>query len=67
VVEVPALRPEESIVLDLVVEDGVVVHPGFFYDFPREAFLVLSLLVDPETFDDGVSRLFDRAAQGVQA
>ena len=27
--------------------EGVLVHPGFFFDFPREAFLVLSLLPAP--------------------
>jgi hypothetical protein len=37
------------------------VHPGFFFDFPREAFLVLSLIVAPVEFDAGVARLLARA------
>jgi hypothetical protein len=61
VVQVPAVRPEEDLVVTLVTEDGVLVHPGFFFDFPREAFLVLSLIVAPVDFDAGVSRLLARA------
>ena len=37
---VPAVRPEEDLVVTLVTDDGVLVHPGFFFDFAREAFLV---------------------------
>ena len=61
VVQVPAVRPEEDLVVTLVTEDGVLVHPGFFFDFPREAFLVLSLIVEPGGFDLGVARLLARA------
>ena len=44
VLRVPATRAEESLVLELLEHDGVLVHPGYFFDFPREAFLVVSLL-----------------------
>ena len=47
VVRVPATRPEESLVLDLLEQDGVLVHPGYFFDFPHEAFVVVSLLPEP--------------------
>ena len=39
--------------LELLTQDHVLVHPGFFFDFEREAFLVVSLLVQPERFDRG--------------
>jgi len=61
VVQVPAIRPEEALVLTLITEDGVLVHPGFFFDFSREAFVVVSLLADPDRFDAGVSRMLARA------
>jgi hypothetical protein len=61
VVQVPATRSEEDLVVALVGDDGVLVHPGYFFDFPREAFLVLSLIVEPARFDEGVSRLLSRA------
>jgi aspartate/methionine/tyrosine aminotransferase len=60
VIRVPATRPEEAIVLDLIERDAVVVHPGYFFDFPNEAFLVVSLLPPPDLFDRGVQLLQDR-------
>jgi hypothetical protein len=60
VMQVPAMQSEESLVLQLLQHDRVLVHPGYFFDFPREAFLVLSLLPRPEVFDRAVSRVLDR-------
>jgi alanine-synthesizing transaminase len=57
VVQVPATQGEDELVARLLEEHGVLVHPGYFFDFPREAFLVLSLLPPPETFADGVDRI----------
>jgi alanine-synthesizing transaminase len=62
VVQVPQLRSEESLVLDLLENDNVLVHPGYFFDFSREAFIVVSLLVDPATFDHSIARVMTRAA-----
>lgn len=61
VLRVPATRSEEELVLELLERDGVLVHPGFFFDFPHEAFLVVSLLPDPAVFAEGVRRVLDRA------
>jgi alanine-synthesizing transaminase len=60
VLRVPATRSEEDIVLDLLVHRDVVVHPGFFFDFPNEAYLVVSLLPPPATFREGIARLLER-------
>jgi alanine-synthesizing transaminase len=57
VLQVPATRTEDEIVARLLEEHGVLVHPGYFFDFPREAFLVLSLLPPPGTFADAVDRI----------
>ena len=62
VVQVPATGSEEALVLALLEKDGVLVHPGYFFDFPREAFIVISLLVEPESFDRAVARVLARAA-----
>lgn len=61
VLRVPSTRPEEDLVLELVEKDGVLAHPGFFFDFPHEAFVVVSLLVAPQTFEEGIRRLLERA------
>ena len=62
VVQVPQIRSEESLVLDLLDKDDVLVHPGYFFDFPREAYLVVSLLVEPGAFDHAIARVVSRAA-----
>jgi alanine-synthesizing transaminase len=63
VLQVPSFRHEEALVLDLVTQHGVLVHPGYFFDFPREAFVVVSLLVAPEEFAAGVARVLARVTE----
>jgi len=53
----PRIRGEEEWSLDLLASCGVLVQPGYFYDFESEAFLVVSLLTAPGVFQEGVSRL----------
>lgn len=62
VVQIPATRTEEEVVLDLLERERVLVHPGYFYDFPREAFLVVSLLPEPDRFAVAASRMLASAA-----
>ena len=62
VVQVPRIRSEEEIVLDLLESDGVLVHPGYFFDFAGEAFLVVSLLAREAVFAEGIERLLRRVA-----
>jgi aspartate/methionine/tyrosine aminotransferase len=57
VLRVPATRTEEERVTRLLEERDVLVHPGYFFDFPREAFLVLSLLAAESDFAEGVGRV----------
>jgi aspartate/methionine/tyrosine aminotransferase len=57
VLRVPATRTEEERVTRLLEERDVLVHPGYFFDFSHEAFLVLSLLPPEAVFAEGVARL----------
>jgi alanine-synthesizing transaminase len=59
---VPSVQSEEAWVLELLARDSVHVQPGFFFDFPQEAYLVLSLLTPEATFAEGVRRLCARVA-----
>jgi aspartate/methionine/tyrosine aminotransferase len=61
VLRVPATRSEEDLVVDVLERDRVAVHPGYFFDFPHEAFVVISLLPEPDAFACGVERLLERA------
>jgi alanine-synthesizing transaminase len=59
-IRVPAVESEEALVVDLLVRGDVLVLPGYFYDFPAEAYLIVSLLVAPESFAAGISRVMAR-------
>ena len=52
----PEHADEEAVCAQLL-DAGVVVQPGYFYDFPRRRYLVVSLLPRPEVFADGIRRL----------
>jgi aspartate/methionine/tyrosine aminotransferase len=56
IVDVPRIQPEEDWAVFLLSRHGILVQPGFFYDFDREAFLVLSLLPHPSEFDEAAAR-----------
>jgi alanine-synthesizing transaminase len=56
VVRVPATRTEEELVLEVLTREQVLVHPGYFFDFDREAFIVFSLLPPPDVLGDALDR-----------
>lgn len=62
VLRVPVTRPDEDLAVELLRESGVLVHPGHFYDFPREGNLVLSLITREEDFRDGIRRILGSAS-----
>jgi aspartate/methionine/tyrosine aminotransferase len=66
VLRVPSTISEEALVLRLAEEANVLVHPGYFFDFPAEAWLVISLLPEPAIFDEGVSRLLRLVTGGAR-
>jgi aspartate/methionine/tyrosine aminotransferase len=67
IMRVPATRSDEDWAATLLAEDGVLVHPGYFFDMHGGAFLVLSLLPPPETFGSGVARLLARCDEASSA
>ena len=56
ILRVPSTRSDEDWAAELLTQEGVSVHPGHFYDFPSEGFLVLSLLPAREVFEDALSK-----------
>ena len=57
VLQIPRTRTEEEWALLLLEEEGVLVHPGYFFDFAEEAYLVVSLLAPPARFREAAARL----------
>lgn len=60
VLRVPALRSDEDVAIDLLEKDGVVVESGYFFDFPNDGYLVLSLLTPESIFAEGARRILAR-------
>jgi alanine-synthesizing transaminase len=59
VMRVPVTQTDEELAVDLLRRKSVLVHPGHFYDFPSDAYLVLSLITPEDEFADGIGRLLE--------
>jgi alanine-synthesizing transaminase len=57
VLRVPADRGDEERAIELMRKQRVVVHPGHFFDFPKDGFLVVSLITPVAEFAEGVTRI----------
>jgi alanine-synthesizing transaminase len=57
VVRVPATRSDEDVAIELLNAQGVYVHPGHFYDFPTDGYLIVSLIAPEPDFNEGIKRL----------
>lgn len=59
VLQLPNVVTEDDVVLGLLRDEGVLVQPGWFYDFETQPFCIVSLLTEPATFRAGCERLVD--------
>jgi alanine-synthesizing transaminase len=59
VLRVPATRSDEELAIELLTRKNVYVHPGHFYDFPSDGFLVVSLITREEEFAKGLKLLVE--------
>jgi aspartate/methionine/tyrosine aminotransferase len=55
VLRVPVTQLDEDLAIDILRKVSVLVHPGHFYDFPNDGYLVVSLITPPENFRKGIS------------
>lgn len=62
VLRVPATRSDEELAIELLEKHDVYVHPGHFYDFPREGFLVVSLITPAADFAEGIREVLEIGA-----
>lgn len=62
VIQAPSRDDEEALMLRLLREQHVIVHPGYFFDFPRGTHVVVSLLPEPSVFVTGITRVAEVAA-----
>ena len=54
---VPVTRTDEQLAVELLEQQSVVVHPGLFFDFHSDGYLVLSLITPEAIFAEGVRRV----------
>jgi aspartate/methionine/tyrosine aminotransferase len=54
VLRIPAVRRDDDVVIELIRSHGVSVHPGYFFGFSGDGWLVVSLLTPEEEFRSGM-------------
>jgi len=64
VIRVPNTMTDEEFALDALERHGVVVHPGYFFDFDRDGYVVVSLLTTCEVFEEGLLRILTMNDEG---
>jgi alanine-synthesizing transaminase len=62
VIRVPRTQPDEDLAIALLHEKHTYVHPGHFYDFPSEGYLVVSVITPTEEFAEGIENLLSIVA-----
>jgi aspartate/methionine/tyrosine aminotransferase len=59
VLRVPVTQTDDELVVELLRRESVLAHPGHFYDFPSDGYLVLSLIAQPAEFSEASRRLLE--------
>jgi alanine-synthesizing transaminase len=54
ILQLPQTRTEEEWCLALLDRFRVIIQPGYLFDMPREAYIVVSLLTQPDDLVDGI-------------
>jgi aspartate/methionine/tyrosine aminotransferase len=57
VLRTPSTRSDEDTAIALMEQEGVLIHPGHFFDFPGAGYLVASLIAPEEDFREGIGRV----------
>jgi alanine-synthesizing transaminase len=62
VLRVPLTQTDEELAIDLLRRQSVLLHPGHFYDFPSDGYLVLSLITQKAEFAEALQRVLERVS-----
>jgi alanine-synthesizing transaminase len=63
VLRVPVTRTDEELAIELLTSKHVMVHPGHFFNFPSDGYLVVSLITKPDEFREGIGRMLELFAE----
>ena len=53
---IPVTRTDEQLAIELLQSKDVLVHPGHFFDFSSDGYLILSLMTAEAVFAEGLKR-----------
>jgi alanine-synthesizing transaminase len=62
VLRIPTKKSDEDLAIELIERAGVVVHPGHFYDFQKDGYLVVSLITPDAEFQKGIVSVLEISA-----
>jgi aspartate/methionine/tyrosine aminotransferase len=57
VLRVPVVQSDEDLAIKLMQRERILVHPGHFFNFPSDGYIVVSLIAPPLEFADGIGRM----------
>jgi len=57
VIRVPSTCTDEEFALDALERHNVLIQPGYFFDFDRDGYFVVSLLTEPEIMREGIAHI----------
>jgi alanine-synthesizing transaminase len=57
VLRVPVTQSDEDLAIEILRKSSVLVHPGHFYDFSTDGYLIVSLITPPQDFRDAIARV----------
>lgn len=67
VIRAPRTQSDEELALELLETSGVLVQPGYFFDFDGDGYFVVSLLTEPAIFEEGMRRIIALMGERFQA
>jgi alanine-synthesizing transaminase len=59
VLRVPVTQSDEDLAIEILRKQSVLVHPGHFYDFPNDGYLIVSLITPLRDFRKGIAKVLE--------
>jgi aspartate/methionine/tyrosine aminotransferase len=59
VLRVPVTQSDEDLAIEILRKHSVLVHPGHFYDFPNDGYLIVSLITPLQDFRKGIAKVLE--------
>lgn len=63
ILKVPKVYSDDDWSLSILEKENVLVHPGHFYHFDQDGYLVMSLIPPPKDFQEGVEKVLHHISQ----